>query len=208
MLAGQDRVGRVPREPSKLWQAPHAAGGGFTPGRAWLGQRLPSLRPEGPGWRPAGRTSDWTAGRRQLSCSGVCWCKTRRFYNGCQDDPWPTTNTLPDGLAGRRQPCPPRPTSPGAPRASSPPPAGSIIAAHRAAGDRLRGALQRGKSTAINTLTQRETPGLRVQDAGPHPAHQPVRARSKDAPDALFADLPGLRLRCRVARCQRRAGSR
>ena len=48
-----------------------------------------------------------------------------------------------------------------------------------------------GKSTAINRLTQQKRLAFASQDAGPHAAHQPVRAGPKGAPNALFADLPG-----------------
>ena len=63
---------------------------------------------------------------------------------------------------------------------------------HRTARDRLRRPLERRQEHRHQHPDAAEPPGLRVEDAGPHPAHQPVRARPEDrAPNALFADLPG-----------------
>ena len=78
------------------------------------------------------------------------------------------------------------------------------LPAHAGAGNRLRRPLQRGQVDGHQHPDQPEGPGLRVQDAGPHPAHQlsfrsaaptwPCTARTRPGSTRsarLLVDLPG-----------------
>ena len=73
----------------------------------------------------------------------------------------------------------------------------------RAAGDRLRRPLERRQVDGDQCPDPAEAPRLRLEDAGPHAAHQPVRARP-EARGRRAVRRPA-RLRLRRGRAQRQA---
>ncbi len=122
--------------------------------------------------------------------------KPRDFTMSALDDAeHPPCRPLPAAIRSRQAKRDRRsaPRSPGPTRrASSPPPASSDAAAgDRAAGDRLRRPLERRQVDRDQRPDAAEAPRLRVEDAGPHAAHQPVRAGPEARGRHAFADLPG-----------------
>ena len=183
VLALQDRVGRAAaRAVGGVAGAAHGGGGGLALGQIGLGRRPAACAAAAGAARVAASRPDIRQDNRAAAAfmsDGFSGAKPDDFTMPALDDSWPnkihpnprpapTLPTPPPRRAGRgldahralphhRQPARP-------------------AARHRAARDRLRRPLQRRQVDRDQHADAAEAPGLRLQDAGPHAAHQPVRA--------------------------------